>query len=56
MENEYRQTHIVQKTEYLNEFVVTMQNNPTVIEEVEDNTGVTNDIEEFLREKGVLNG
>ena len=55
MENEYRQTHIVQKTEYLNEFVVTMQNNPTVIEEVEDNTGVTQDIEEFLREKGVLN-
>lgn len=56
MENEYRQTHIVQKTEYLNEFVVTMQNNPNVITEVEDNTGVTKDIEEFLREKGVLNG
>lgn len=54
MENEYRQTHIVQKTEYLNEFVVTMQNNPKVIENTNDNTGITQDIEEFLRQKGVL--
>lgn len=56
MENEYRQTHIVQKTEYLNEFIITMQNNPKIIETVEDNTGITQDIEQFLREKGVLNG
>lgn len=51
MENEYRQTHIIQKTEYLNEFIVTMQNNPKVIEEFDDELEINTYIEEFLLKK-----
>lgn len=51
MEDEYRQTHIIQKTEYLNEFIITMQNNPKVIEEYDDSLEINKFIEEFIREK-----
>ena len=36
MEDEYRQTHIVQKTELLNEFTVTMQKNPSIVDTYEE--------------------
>lgn len=51
MENEYRQTHIIQKTEYLNEFVVTMQNNPKVIENFDDELEIDAYIEAYLANK-----
>ena len=36
MEDEYRQTHLIQKTELLNEFMVTCQNAPEAIAKYED--------------------
>ena len=51
MEDEYRQTHIIQKTEYLNEFTVTMQNNPKVIEKYDEDLEINKYIEEYLKTK-----
>ena len=52
MEDEYRQTHIIQKTEYLNEFIVTMQNNPKVVEQYQTNEDdIDNYIAELIKEK-----
>lgn len=52
MEDEYRQTHIIQKTEYLNEFIVTMQNSPQVVEEYRENEDdIDNYIAELIKEK-----
>lgn len=51
MEDEYRKTHIIQKTEYLNEFIITMQNNPKVIEEFDDSLEIDAYIESYLEEK-----
>lgn len=48
IEDEYRQTHIIQKTEYLNEFIVTMQNNPKVIEDFDENKYIDEYIEDFI--------
>lgn len=50
MEDEYRQTHIIQKTEYLNEFIITMEKNPKVIEEYDDSLEINKFIEDFIRE------
>ena len=46
IEDEYRQTHIVQKTELLNEFVVTMQKNPEIIETYEED--MEKEMEEYI--------
>ena len=51
MINEYRQTHIIQKTELLNEFIVTMDNNPSVIEDYDDEKAINEYIEEYIKEK-----
>lgn len=51
IEDEYRQTHIIQKTELLNEFIVTMENNPDVIKEYDEDEIIESYIEEFIREK-----
>lgn len=51
MEDEYRKTHIIQKTEYLNEFIVTMKNNPGVIEEYDDTLEINAYIEEYFAKK-----
>ena len=53
MEDEYRQTHIILKTEYLNEFIVTIKNNPKVIETYVDDTEINKYIEEFIEKKKV---
>lgn len=51
IENEYRQTHIIQKTEYLNEFIATIKNNPKVIESYEEDLEIDKYINEFINEK-----
>lgn len=52
MVDEYRHSHIILKTEYLNEFVVTMQKNPGVIDKYlnEDNE-IDSFIEELMKQK-----
>lgn len=45
MEDTYRQSHIIQKTEYLNEFVITMKNNPDVI----TNYDIDNELDEYIK-------
>ena len=54
IEVDYRQSHIIQKTEYLNEFTVTMKNNPKVIEEFDETIEIDKYIEEYIREKEAL--
>lgn len=48
IENEYRQVRIIQKTELLNEFVITMEKDPGVIEVYDEEIEVDRFIEEFL--------
>lgn len=48
IEVEYRQTHIIQKTELLNEFIVTIQNNPKVIEEFDEDYEIELYIKEYI--------
>lgn len=52
MVDEYRHSHIILKTEYLNEFVITMQNNPSVIDKYnnEDNN-IDKFIEDFINKQ-----
>lgn len=47
MIDEYRHSHIILKTEYLNEFVVTMQKNPSVIDKYSNED---NEIDKFIEE------
>lgn len=49
--DEYRQSHIISKTEYLNEFIITMQNNPDVIKQYGDEVEIDKYIEEFIKER-----
>lgn len=49
--NEYRQTHIIQKTEYLNEFIQTMKKEPQVIEEFNKDVELDEYINEFVKER-----
>ena len=52
IEDEYRQTHLIQKTELLNEFIVTMQKSPQVVEQFDiDNDDIDNYINEIIKEK-----
>lgn len=51
IEVDYRQSHIIQKTEYLNEFTVTMQNNPSVIENFDETIEIDKYIQEYIKEK-----
>lgn len=51
IEDEYRQTHIVQKTEYLNEFIATMENNPNVISEFDEDLEIDKYILEYISKK-----
>lgn len=51
MEDEYRQSHIIQKTEYLNEFVVTIQNNPDIIKSVDEELELDEYIQKYLENK-----
>lgn len=49
MEDEYRQTHIIQKTELLNEFVITMEHNPNVINEYSEDAEIDQYIAEYIK-------
>lgn len=51
IEDEYRQTHLIQKTEYLNEFIVTMQKNPSIIDDFDEDREVQKYIDELINEK-----
>ena len=51
IEDEYRQTHIIQKTEYLNEFIITIQNNPSVLLEYDEDREVQEYLDELMKEK-----
>lgn len=51
MENEYRQTHIIMKTEYLNEFIATMENHPEVIEQDVEEIAINKYIDEWIKSK-----
>ena len=51
IEVDYRQSHIIQKTEYLNEFTVTMKNNPKVIDEFDETIEIDKYIQDYIREK-----
>ena len=48
MEDEYRQTHIIQKTELLNEFIITMEKNPSVIVEYDEDAEIDQYIVEYI--------
>ena len=52
--DEYRQTHIIQKTEYLNEFVITMKNNPNIVDTYDDYIELDKDIAEFIANKEMV--
>lgn len=49
--DEYRQTHVIQKTELFKEFVITMENNPSVIENYSEDIEIDKYIQEFLQKK-----
>lgn len=49
MEYEYRQSHLVQKTELFNEFIVTMQNNPNIIYTYDVN--IDDEVDKFIKQK-----
>lgn len=49
MEYEYRQSHLVQKTELFNEFIVTMQNNPNIIYTYDVN--IDEEVDKFIKQK-----
>lgn len=49
--DEYRQTHLVQKTELFNEFVITMERYPEVIENYDEDVKTDKYIEEFLKKR-----
>lgn len=49
--DEYRQTHLVQKTELFNEFVVTMETSPEVIENFDEDVKTDKYIEKFFKER-----
>ena len=49
--DEYRQTHVIQKTELLNEFLITMTNNPQIIDEYDEDVEIDQYIEEFIRQR-----
>ena len=52
MLDEYRQSHIILKTEYLNEFVVTMEKDPDVIKTyLNEDDDIDGYIEKLIREK-----
>ena len=51
MEYEYRQSHVIQKTEYINEFYVTMENNPKVVEDFDEEQEIDKFILDFIKEK-----
>lgn len=48
MEDEYRQTHIIQKTELLNEFIITMEKNPSVIVDFDEDAEIDQYIVEYI--------
>lgn len=51
IEDEYRQNNIILKTEYLNEFIITLKNNPKVIEEYDEDEDIERYIEELIKER-----
>lgn len=51
IEDDYRQTHIIQKTELLNEFVVTMRNNPSIITTYEEDLELDQYINDYIKMK-----
>lgn len=53
MEYEYRQTHVIQKTEYINEFFITMENNPKIIEEFDDEPDIDKYILDYIQKKEI---
>lgn len=55
MENEYRQLHLIQKTEYLKEFIITMENNPEIVKEFSEDEEIDSFIEEFIKEREAQN-
>lgn len=51
IEDEYRQNNIILKTEYLNEFIITLKNNPKVIEEYDEDEDIERYINELIKER-----
>lgn len=51
MEDDYRQTHLIQKTEYLNEFIITMENTPEVVDNFDDEEDVDSYIDRLIKER-----
>jgi len=52
MEDEYRQVHLIQKTELLNEFIITMKNNSKVVDEFDVNQDdIDNYLDKLIKEK-----
>lgn len=51
IEEEYRQTHIIQKTELLNEFIITMKNKPEIIEQYDENLELDEYIDKYIQER-----
>lgn len=56
MIDEYRQTHIIQKTEYLNEFIITMEKCPEVVDNYDDEKSIDDYIKEvYENEQKTIN-
>ena len=51
IEEEYRQTHIIQKTELLNEFIITMNKKPEIIEQYDENLELDEYIDKYIQER-----
>lgn len=55
IEDEYRQSHIIQKTELLNEFIVTMEKNHGIIDEYDEDLELDEYINKYIKEKEKMN-
>lgn len=51
IEDDYRQNNIILKTEYLNEFIITLKNNPKVIDEYDEDEDIERYINELIKER-----
>lgn len=50
IEDEYRQTHLIQKTEYLNEFIITIEKNPDIVKNYDEEEEIKKYLQEIKKE------
>ena len=51
MEYEYRQSHVLQKTEYIHEFFIAMEHSPSVVENFDEEASIDKYILDYIEKK-----